>query len=99
MATDRSASLPEGSATRPKEAADFAARFGMARAPDWSRPFEHLLTGRLCHESSQTDLGAWLARHCILFILMEPSGRRFEQAKHVRFHAGMAFCNFIFLNS
>ena len=99
MATNHSASLPEGSATRPKEVADFAARFGMARAPDWSRPFEHLLTGRLCHESSQTDPDVWLARHDILFILMEPSGRRFEQAKRVRFHAGMAFCDFLFLNS
>ena len=45
------------------------------------------------------DPDVWIARHDILFILMEPSGRRFEQAKRVRFHAGMAFCKFIFLNS
>ena len=41
-------SFPEGFATRPKEAADFAARFGMARAPDLPRPFERLFIGRLC---------------------------------------------------
>ena len=99
MATNHSASLPEGSATRPKEAADFAARFGMARAPDWSRPFERLFIGRLCREGWKMDPDVWLARHDILFILMEPSGRRFEQAKRVRFHAGMACCKFIFLNS